>query len=116
MAGYKSTEEVFMRFSGFCSYPSCKKRKINKNDPIVIWDSVDFPKEEVENRLSPLGKLAVIANPSDWIEKFEHYGFNIELHPECAAEWGMHLIQNALAANPEIGRTLTKRGKNAIRK
>lgn len=115
MAGYASTEEAYMGTNGYCSYPSCKNHRINKGDPVVIWDNVDFPKEEVENRLSPMGKLAVIANPSEWIEKIGCYGFNMELHPECAAEWGMHLIENALAADPNIGRALTKRGKHAIR-
>ena len=116
MAGYKSTEESYLHTHGFCSYPSCRNRKIKKGNPIVIWDSVDFDKATVEDCLSPMGKLAVIANPTDWVEKYGHYGFNMELHPECAAEWGMHLIQNALEADPNVGRTLSGRNTNAIRK
>ena len=75
MSGYTSTEESYMAVNGHCAYPSCRKRRINKGDPIVIWDNVEFSKEEVEDRLSPMGKLAVIANPSEWIEKFNSYGF-----------------------------------------
>lgn len=115
MAGYTSGKEAYMHTNGFCAYPSCKHGKIDKDGPVVIWDNVKFHKTEVEERLSPMSKLAVVANPSEWLEKYGHYSFNMELHPECAAEWGMHLIQNALAADPNVGRILTKRGKNAIR-
>lgn len=115
MSGYKNGEEAHTDYYGFCSYPSCKHRKIAKGGPVVLWRTVEFAKEEVEDTLSPMGKLAVIANPSQWIEKFHNYGFNMSLHPECAAEWGMHLIQNALEADPNVGRTLSGRNTNAVR-
>lgn len=114
MSGYKSSLEVPMKFNGFCSYPSCRHKKIEKDKPFVSWHGVNFPIEEVNDDLSSMAKLAAIANPSEWVEKFGYYGFNMELHPECAAEWGMHLIQNAIAADSEIGRIFSKRDKNAI--
>ena len=49
-----------------------------------------------------------VANPGKLLEKFGHYSINIELHPECAAEWAMHLTRDAFEAD---GGVVTKMGK-----
>jgi hypothetical protein len=114
MSGYKSSEEVPIRFHGYCSYPSCRDRRIGKTEPFVSWMGVHFPIDEAYHYLSPQAKLMAVANPSDYVEEFGCYSLNIELHPECAAEWAIHLIQDALKADGAIGHKLRK-PKNAIR-
>lgn len=106
MSGHKNAEHAPMRNHGICSYPSCKHRKIGKQDPMVEWRDVRFAAEGVHSELSPMAKLAVVANPSDYAAKSGLYSFDMELHPECAAEWGMHLIKDAIAANIKVGRKL----------
>jgi len=69
---------------------------------------VRFPIDEAYQYLSPQAKLMAVANPSDYVEKFGHYSINIELHPECAAEWAMHLTRDAFEAD---GGVITKMGK-----
>jgi hypothetical protein len=49
-----------------------------------------------------------IANPGKYVEKFGDYALNIELHPECAAEWAMHLIRDALNADGNVGTKMRK--------
>jgi hypothetical protein len=114
MSGYKSSEEVPIRFHGHCSYPSCRDRKIGKTEPFVSWSGVNFPIDEAYFYLSPQAKLMAVANPSDYVGKFGCYSLNIELHPACAAEWAMHLIQDALKVDGAVGHKLRK-PKNAIR-
>jgi hypothetical protein len=103
MSGYKSSEEVPIRFHGYCSYPNCRKRKIDRDKPFVSWMGVHFPIDEAYQYLSPQAKLMAVANPSKYVEKFGHYSLNMELHPECAAEWAMHLIRDALNADGNVG-------------
>ena len=88
-----------------CSYPSCHKR-ISAGDNGVMWDSVSVEKEEFYYNLSPLAKLAVVANPTDKPHRDVYFITSIYLHPECAAEWGMHLIKDALEADYSIARKL----------
>lgn len=106
MSGYKNAEQSPFYFKGSCSYPNCKHRKIEKDAPFVEWHGVSFTPEQVVDELSPMAKLATVANPSDFVEKFGHYVFNMELHAECAAEWGMHLIKDSFQADPAIGNKL----------
>lgn len=106
MSGYKKADDSPVQPYGFCSYPSCKHRRIEKDKPFVAWRGVDFSPEQINADLSPMAKLAVIANPSEFVEKFGVYELNMELHAECAAEWGMHLIKDALVADPVIGNKL----------
>jgi hypothetical protein len=115
MSGYKNSEALPVYFYGHCSYPSCRHNRINSDEPFVAWNDVSFSPEQIQDNLSPMSKLAVVANPSEYVEKFGHYGLNMFLHPECAAEWGMHLIQNAIKADPEVGRKL-REPRNALRK
>ena len=89
-----------------CSYPSCHKR-ISAGDNGVTWDSVGIEKEEFYYyNLSPLAKLAVVANPIDKSYRDNYFATSIYLHPECAAEWGMHLIKDAIEADSSVAQKL----------
>jgi hypothetical protein len=108
--GYRGETEICM-----CVYPSCRNRKILRSEDAVFWDGVNLAKDEFENNLSPLAKLAVVANPSDYTEKYGHYYVTLAMHAGCAAEWGMHLIKDALGSH-NVGTKLRKeKPQNAIR-
>jgi hypothetical protein len=108
--GYRNGTEICM-----CVYPSCRNRKIRRNEDAVFWDGVDIAKDEFESSLSPLAKLAVVANPSEFTEKYGYYYVTLALHAGCAAEWGMHLIKDALQSH-NVGTKLRKeKPQNAIR-
>jgi hypothetical protein len=108
--GYRNETEICM-----CVYPSCRNRKIRRNEDAVFWDGVDIAKDEFESSLSPLAKLAVVANPSEFTEKYGYYYVTLALHAGCAAEWGMHLIKDALQSH-NVGTKLRKeKPQNAIR-
>jgi len=98
-----------------CAYPSCRNRKINRNEHAVFWDGVHIGKDSFENNLSPVGKIAAIANPTEYFEKYNSYYVTVGMHAECAAEWGMHLIKDALESH-NVGTKLRKeKPQNAIR-
>ena len=42
-------------------------------------------------------------------KKYPSKPLDVYLHPECAAEWGMQLIKDALEANCKVGRRLSNR-------
>lgn len=124
MSGYKKAnpmdkpnEEDFrpMGNTETCSYPSCRKRIIRLGEAFVMWDSVPYPCHEIERHLPPMAKLDAVANPNKYVKQYNQYVLVMYLHPECAAEWGMHLIENALQADSNVGRTL-RRTKDAVRK
>jgi hypothetical protein len=96
-----------------CMYPSCHNRKIERNQDAVFWNGVHIPKEEFEHNLSPIAKLAAVANPRE--EQFRHYFVTMSLHVECAAEWGMHLIKDGLQSH-NVGTKLRSERNDAIRK
>jgi hypothetical protein len=101
----------------YCSYPSCRNRKITRDQDAVSWDIVHIAKDEFEFNLSPLAKLAVVANPkiTDRGEEWGDYFVTLFMHAECAAEWGMHLIKDALQSH-NVGTKLRKeKPQNAIR-
>ncbi len=110
--GYRAEHEVKE-----CSYPNCKHKKISREEHAVCWNGVHIPNDEFDDNLSPLGKLAVVANPRLDFNNREatHYYMTMFLHAECAAEWGMHLIKDALG-DYSIGNKLRETRKNAIRK
>ena len=84
----------------------------------MSWDIVHIAKDEFEFNLSPLAKLAVVANPkiTDRGEEWGDYFVTLFMHAECAAEWGMHLIKDALQSH-NVGTKLRKeKPQNAIRK
>ena len=110
--GYRGDDEVCE-----CMYPNCRNRKIERRQDAVFWNSVHVPKSEFEHNLSPIAKLANLANPrlqSDGKE-WGHYIVTMALHAGCAAEWGMHLIKDALGSH-NVGTKLRPENKNAIRK
>lgn len=115
MSGYKEANRINkpnendfrpMGKTEICSYPSCRNKVIRYGEAFVSWDGVAFSRHDVERHLSPMAKLDSIANPSDYVKKYDQYTFNFYLHPECAAEWGMHLIANALEADGKVGNIL----------
>ena len=108
--GYRGDNEA-----GWCSYPNCRNKKITRNENAVFWNGVHISKDEFEHNLSPIGKIATIANPTDYFQEYNTYYMTMALHAECAAEWGMHLIKDAMG-DPSIGNKLRETRKNAIRK
>jgi hypothetical protein len=109
MDGYRGETEIC-----WCVYPSCRNRRINRTEDAVFWDGVNVTKDEYERGLSPLARLAVVANPSNYVQKYGHYYVTLAMHAECAAEWGMHLIKDALESH-NVGAKLRKEKPNAIR-
>jgi hypothetical protein len=55
-----------------------------------------------------------VAHPDKYVEKYGEYALNIELHPECAAEWAMHLIRDMFEADGAVAQKIRK-PKDAIR-
>jgi len=98
-----------------CVYPSCANRKIARDQDAVFWDGVHLSKAVFESSLSPMAKLAAIANPTDYVQKYDHYCTTLAMHSSCAAEWGMHLIKDALGSH-NVGTKLREERNNAIRK
>jgi hypothetical protein len=99
-----------------CAYPSCPSRKIERSQDAVFWGGVHVDIDEFNNsNLSPMARLAATANPTNYVEKWGNYNIEIALHAECAAEWGMHLIKDALGSH-NVGTKLRKDMPNAIRK
>jgi hypothetical protein len=109
MSGHKNNDDLYIKFFGHCSYPSCHGRKIKPDEPFVEWLGVSFTVNQVAHQLAPLAKLAVVANLDDYAAKTGNLSFSMFLHPKCAAEWGMHLTQDALTVDPTVGRVLTGR-------
>jgi hypothetical protein len=97
-----------------CSYPICRNRKIARKQDAVFWDGVHLSKDTFESGLSPLAKLAAVANPTEFTQKHGYYYTSFAMHAECAAEWGMHLIKDALQSH-NVGTKLRQEKPNALR-
>lgn len=94
-----------------CFYPNCSiKGRIKDKDACVTW-LTDLPLENIYKRFPPIVKLAIQENCYDYERQYQKMGFDFYLHPECAAEWGMQLIKDALDANDRVGRRLSNREK-----
>jgi hypothetical protein len=94
-----------------CFYPNCGFRHaIEQGDAHVTWD-VRLPLQTIYAMFPPVVKLAIEAN-TNIDRKYPSKPLNIYLHPECAAEWGMQLIKDALKANYRVGRRLSNREKD----
>jgi hypothetical protein len=108
MSAYKNEDDCPLKLYHKCAYPNCKNNgtKIEKDKPFVIWHGVHIEKEQVWDGLSPIAKLSETSNFSEYVEKYECYHFNVELHPGCAAEWGMQLIKDAINADADVARNL----------
>ena len=98
-----------------CSYPSCHNKKIERTQDAVFWDGIYLDKHEFEHNLTPLAKLAAVANPTDFMEKYGYYYVTMGMHAECAAEWGMHLIKDGLKSY-NVGSKLRQEKPNAVQK
>lgn len=107
---YRTFEETLS-----CAYPSCSHKEIKNTDDVVIWDGAALNINDFNDRnLTPLAKLAVTSNPTTYAAKFNHYAVRLAFHPECAAEFGMHLIKDTIVGDNVVGRKL--RGtRNALR-
>jgi hypothetical protein len=117
MGSYKKGEEHVYGPAGDgskCFYPNCHIRsKLYNRDACVTWDT-NVPLEAIFKRFPPIVKLAIQENCDEYTEQYQQIIFSFYLHPECAAEWGMHLIKDALDSNRHVGRKLSNRGqKNA---
>ena len=108
--GYRGESEIHE-----CSYPNCRNRKINRNEDAVFWDGVKVSRDFFERNLSPVAKIAAIANPTEYFEKYNKYYVTLAMHAECAAEWGMHLIKDALQSHNVGTKLRREKPQNAIR-
>lgn len=86
-----------------CFYPNCRRPVIEYPDSYVTWD-VYIPLQTIYDMFPPVVKLAIQEN-SDTNKELPK-AMTIYIHPECAAEWGMHLIKDGLEAEAETGRKL----------
>lgn len=93
-----------------CAYPNCRSGKVFKDKGHVIWDgSLDL--NVMFAQVAPIIKFAMKEHlPPHEIEG-NYIRWPFILHAECAAEWGIQLISDALKANPQVGRVLSHRGK-----
>ena len=118
MAGYRKEEELYFRVVGAegmqCFYPNCGSRghRLKSGDEVVVWNA-NIPLEVIYERFPAVVKLAIQENCNDYESKYQKMGFDIFLHPECAMEWGAHLIQDSMRASDKVGRILSGRIKHA---
>ena len=94
-----------------CFYPNCRiDSKLQDKDACVTWRT-NVPLETIYSRFPPVVKLAIQENSYDYEREYKKMAFDFYLHPECAAEWGMQLIKDALNSDDRIGRRLSNREK-----
>lgn len=111
--GYRGDDELCQ-----CMYPSCRNTKILRTEDAVFWDGVVIPDKEFEFNLSPMAKLTTRSHPKIYSDgrTIKRYYITMSLHAGCAAEWGMHLIKDALQSH-NIGTKLRQeKPQNAIQK
>lgn len=104
MTSFSSSEEdLFYSPEGEveCGYPNCKRGLITA--PYVKWD-LTIPMQTIYSMFPPVVKLAIQENSDPNRQKYRM--MELYIHPECAAEWGMHLVKDALQANAKVGRKL----------
>lgn len=93
-----------------CFYPNCNLiAGIEREDAQVEWDA-RLQLDTIYKMFPPVVKLAIQEN-TKINQKYPSIMLPIYLHPECAAEWGMQLIKDALEANYRVGRRLSNREK-----
>jgi hypothetical protein len=93
-----------------CTYPNCHSGKIDPKRGYIVWDGT-LDLNVMFARVPPVVKLAMQ-------EHLEHKGVRdgylnwpFMFHAECAAEWGMQLISEALKVDSNVGRVLSRRGE-----
>jgi len=114
MSGYKSSEDDLLGIPEVpeggvdCAYPNCRKGKVTGKTPYVSWHGA-LDLEQLYKTLPAVVKIAIQENKDKYMEKFNRVTWLYLTHAECAAEWGMHLIKDAVEVNDDIGRKLTDR-------
>jgi hypothetical protein len=93
-----------------CAYPNCRSGKIVKGQAYVIWDTA-LDLNIMFAQVAPVIKLAMQEHLHPHELEGNYLPWTFMLHPECAAEWGMQLISDALKANTQVGRVLSRRGE-----
>jgi len=117
MSGYRKGEELYfrgVREGGVqCFYPNCGSRRhtLKDGDEVVVWNA-NIPLEDIYERFPPVVKLAIQENCGDYERTYQRMGFDVFLHPECAMEWGAHLIQDSMRASDKVGQILSGRAKH----
>jgi hypothetical protein len=91
-----------------CTYPSCRFNSLGESPPYVVWDGV-LDLDLFYTKVPPIVKLAMQEHFDRNQQANKYICWDYFFHPECAAEWGMHLISNAIKADPDVGRILTGR-------
>jgi hypothetical protein len=114
MSGYKNSEDDLIGIPKVpaggvdCAYPNCRKGKVTEETPYVSWHgSLDL--EQLYTQFPAVVKLAIQENKDSYMEKYNQTAWLYLTHAECAAEWGMHMIKDAMKAEDDIGRKLTNR-------
>jgi hypothetical protein len=114
MAGFKSSEDDYLPIPNVkgggvdCAYPNCRKGKVTGETPYVQWSGA-LDLEQIYTVLPAVVKLALQENKSDYIKKYNQLPWHYLIHAECAAEWGMHMIKDAMKAEGNVGRILSNR-------
>lgn len=93
-----------------CTYPNCCSGKIVREQAYVVWDGA-LDLNLMFSRVAPVVKLAMQEHLQSYELKENYLYWPFILHAECAAEWGMQLISDALEANSQVGRVLSGRGE-----
>ena len=115
MSGYKNSKEDEMvgipkvPAGGVdCAYPNCRKGKVTGETPYVSWHGA-LDLEHLYTTLPAVVKLAIQENKDDYMEKYNRVTWLYLTHAECAAEWAMHMIKDAMKAKDDVGRKLSDR-------
>lgn len=114
MAGFKNSEDDYLPIPNVkgggvdCAYPNCEKGKITGETPYVQWSGA-LDLEQIYTVLPAVVKLALQENKSNYEKKYNQLPWHYLIHAECAAEWGMHMIKDAMKAEGDVGRTLSNR-------
>ncbi len=91
-----------------CGYPNCRFGRIDCNDPHTQWDTT-ISLEEIYQRVPPIVKLAIQENLEGYQREQGVLFTKTFMHPECSAEWGMHLIKEGIHSKSTVGRILSNR-------
>ena len=111
MSGFSSSkEDAISMFEGFeagglCAYPSCRRGLVTAEAPYVRWEG-DLYLPDLYKLFPPVVKLAIESSAAEGLTDYKRIRWPYFIHPECAAEWGMHLIRDALEADDKVGRKL----------
>ena len=91
-----------------CGYPNCRFGRLDYNDPHTQWDTTTSL-EQIYQRVPPIVKLAIQENLEGYQREQGFLFTKLFMHPECSAEWGMHLIKEGIQTKSTVGRILSNR-------